>query len=230
MNKFKSIKALVFDLDDTLIHSTAAYEEAIESICPGKRNLKYHAARLAVKYRVGPHHVSSHNRVLYLKEMLTREKNFSPAHVLDLLEKYESALVQSIRHQWKRLNREFLLKKLSRHYTLAILSNENTRTQLLKLCVIDPSAKYFKTILTSEELGVEKPDRRMFMTMARLLGIPPRHCLMIGDNPAVDIKPALRLGFKAILTCEFTNPKPPAPIFKFPVIDHLDQLIPLLKI
>ncbi len=112
-----------------------------------------------------------------------------------------------------------------------MLTNENTRTQLIKMKAIDPAAEFFKFLLTSEEVGVEKPHRRMFEMALKNLKLPPDRCLVIGDSYETDVQPARRLGIHSWLSREFAEK---TVTFRLPstvrVLKSLDQLTSLLSL
>ncbi len=219
----RKAKALIFDLDDTLFDSTLAYEKALASLSLGLKDPRYLQARQLVKAQLPPQHVSARNRLLYFKTLLISSKTYSPAATLALVERYERRLGAEVRRQWRVLKRNMLFSVLSRRFPMVVLSNENTRTQLVKLEAADPRSKFFKHLVTSEEVGVEKPHRRMFEAARRLLKLPYRDCVMIGDSFSDDIRPALSLGMQAVLTREFTRAARPL-ASRVPVIDALEEL------
>ena len=58
--------------------------------------------------------------------------------------------------------------------------------------------RFFEVIVCSGEVGVVKPDRRIFELAFAALGVEGPECVYIGDNPANDIGPARALGMAAI--------------------------------
>ena len=56
----------------------------------------------------------------------------------------------------------------------------------------------FDAIVYSAELGIHKPDKRIFDHTAALLGIPNKDCLFVGDDPKTDIAGALGAGMEAV--------------------------------
>lgn len=53
------------------------------------------------------------------------------------------------------------------------------------------TARYFKTVVISEEIGFQKPDPRYFaiaLQMAKNTGYPPERPLVVGDSPSSDIR------------------------------------------
>ena len=56
---------------------------------------------------------------------------------------------------------------------------------------------YLDPILVSSEVGVEKPDRRIFEKALELSGEDPRECLYVGDNYYDDGVGALKWGWRS---------------------------------
>ena len=59
--------------------------------------------------------------------------------------------------------------------------------------------KYFKTVTTSEAAGVKKPDAGIFDFALKQAGAVVDTCLMIGDDPDVDILGAKEYGMDQVL-------------------------------
>lgn len=93
------------------------------------------------------------------------------------------------------------LNYLSAKYTLHIITNGFAEVQHIKLrnCAID---KYFAEIVISEEVGFNKPDKRIFDTAIERALTKHEHSLMIGDDWHADVEGATAAGIKSI----FFNP------------------------
>lgn len=84
------------------------------------------------------------------------------------------------------------------NYKIGVLSNGFTRVQHRKLEVTGLDKKVDLVVL-SDDIGVNKPDTRLFMhAMERAGDEEPAHHLMIGDNPVSDIGGAVNAGWKGI--------------------------------
>ncbi|HKZ45075.1 MAG TPA: HAD family hydrolase [archaeon] len=59
--------------------------------------------------------------------------------------------------------------------------------------------KYFEFVLTSEEIGIEKPSPLVFRALLKKMREPAKNVVHVGDNPVKDIQGAKRVGMKAIL-------------------------------
>jgi putative hydrolase of the HAD superfamily len=199
-HNLQGVKSILFDLDDTLIDANAAYNRALNAVGIDPEGLEFSNARFIVKKRLA-NHTSARNRLLYFKTLLeqdTRVRNGAAA-ILDLMNRYEEALCTQLETQWRELSvvRVPFLRKLAEHFRLGIVTNENTRTQLLKLRTIDPNGELFSTVVISEEVGVEKPDPKIFEYACQRMKTLPHETLMIGDNYSTDVEGALHAGLKA---------------------------------
>ncbi len=96
---------------------------------------------------------------------------------------------------------------------------------MIKLNALDPKGSYFKDILTSEEVGYEKPNPKGFKALLARNKLNPKKCIFIGDSEKADLTPAKKLGMIAVHTHEFTK----TPSKKFPSLARLDLLENLLK-
>jgi REG-2-like HAD superfamily hydrolase len=81
---------------------------------------------------------------------------------------------------------------------LAVVSNWDTRLRaLLAATELSP---HFDAVIVSAELGVDKPDPRVFRAALRALGdVSPGAALMIGDDATNDVAGAAAVGVDALL-------------------------------
>ncbi len=82
----------------------------------------------------------------------------------------------------------------SQGYKVGILSNATAVAQRVKIDRIGILERT-DAILTSEELGFAKPDRRAFEAIASALGVACNECVMVGDNLQFDVLGAINAGF-----------------------------------
>ena len=59
-------------------------------------------------------------------------------------------------------------------------------------------ARCFGSITYSEKVGVEKPDRRIFLHATAELGVEPAAALHVGDGRLEDVEGAVAAGLKAL--------------------------------
>ena len=123
------------------------------------------------------------------------------------------------------------LQVLSQRYQIALLTNTTQSTSkavssaLRKLSIVG----YFDFVLTSIDVGLKKPDPRLFHLIIRQLGVAPKNTIMVGNDRAEDIRPAAKLG---MLTAYFTEKHDPnylEPDFQFSSFVDLPHLIDELE-
>lgn len=201
----KNIRNIIFDLDDTLIDSTTIYEQALSELGLSLKHPEYLKAREQVKARLGNGHPSARNRLLYFKIYLENQKQFSARKLLDMMDKYEVAIHKYTLENMEIAGRVELLDLLkSKGIRMAIVSNENLRTQMIKMLAVDPQNKYFEDILVSEEVGVEKPNTKTFQTVLEKTNFKANETLMVGDNWEADILGAAEVGLRSYWVQEFS--------------------------
>jgi HAD superfamily hydrolase (TIGR01549 family) len=79
---------------------------------------------------------------------------------------------------------------------ICIVSDMTANIQIRKLQKLG-CGSYVKYLVTSEEVGAEKPDPKMFQTAISKLGIKPEEAIMIGDSETKDIKGSEVWGIKS---------------------------------
>lgn len=94
-----------------------------------------------------------------------------------------------------------LLEKLTKKYLLAVLSNGFSKTQYKKLH-FSGLEKYITRTIVSEEIGVNKPNPKIFEYAVTETGASAPY-LMVGDNAETDVFGAMKAGWDAI----WFNPK-----------------------
>ena len=89
-------------------------------------------------------------------------------------------------------------------------------------------AECFDFMLVSEELGVNKPDPRIFnAALARMPQIEAGNVLMVGDNPQTDVAGAAGVGME---TCWFNSHRQNLQVLATHAIDHFSELLALPRV
>lgn len=83
----------------------------------------------------------------------------------------------------------------------AIVTNGSARAQNAKIDALG-IRKMVETILISEEVGIEKPDKKIFKLALAQLALDAKHCLFIGDHPTNDIIGAHLTGMRTVWISE----------------------------
>lgn len=90
-----------------------------------------------------------------------------------------------------------ILNYLHSSYELHIITNGFEEVQTLKMQK-SGILGYFDKIITSESVGVKKPNPKVFRFALDRASAKPQHSMMIGDNLEADIQGALDVGMNAI--------------------------------
>jgi putative hydrolase of the HAD superfamily len=84
----------------------------------------------------------------------------------------------------------------ARGLRLGVISNWDERLPLvLERLGLTPA---FDAVVYSSEVGVEKPDRRIFAEALRRLGVAPEEALHVGDSALEDVEGAVAAGMEAV--------------------------------
>ena len=88
---------------------------------------------------------------------------------------------------------------LSSLKNVGIVSNGNLAQQIKKLQTTN-LLQFFdtKNIFTSGEIGIAKPEQKLFFYIKEKLKLKNNEILYVGDKLEYDIKPALKAGWNAI--------------------------------
>ena len=186
------IKAILFDLDETLLDRSASVELFLQD--------QYHRYRLLPlafeKYRA---------RFMELDERGYADKQtVFQTLVADfgLPTSAEELTADFRQNAWKHCRtfsdtRDVLEKLRSRGYRLGIITNGSVEMQRAKL-IESGLSSLVDVALISEQEKVKKPDPVIFARAAERLGVQAAECVFVGDNPTADVAGAHHAGMKAV--------------------------------
>lgn len=189
-------KGLILDLDDTLYSYSNCHNVALAKVI-NYLKLKYANIDFNYYYSIVSMQLknellntaSSHNKSIYFKHLLEKTNIglylFSTIHNIYWNAFYESMnCFDGVKEfiQWNKQN----------DIKIGILTDYETEFQIIKLEKLG-LLQYIDVIVTSEEVGKEKPSTQVFQTIINKLGIPPESIIMVGDNFDKDIMGANKL-------------------------------------
>jgi len=205
IKNIKQPKAVIFDTDNTLYPYDPAHKAATCSVEKkvltvlgiNKKEFKqaFHEARKEIKNRLGAV-ASSHSRLLYMQCAI--EKLGLGTRILlalDLEQTYWRTFLNNCILFPGVLDFIHLLK--SRGVVTANITDLTAQIQFRKLIYFGLD-ELFDYVVTSEEAGRDKPDRRPFELALVKLNLAPENVWMIGDNIDSDIVGAIRVKMVAI--------------------------------
>jgi len=198
-------QAVIFDTDNTLYpyipahrEATKAVENKVEKQLGIDREVfraAFAESRQDIKTRLGDV-ASSHSRLLYLQRTIEKlELGTRILTTLDLEQTYWRTFLANCRLFPDVLDFIQLLK--SKGITTANITDLTAQIQFRKLVYFGLD-ELFDYVVTSEEAGADKPDKRTFEVALEKLQIEPKNIWMIGDNPKSDMAGAGEMGMVKI--------------------------------
>ena len=197
-------KNLILDLDNSLYDYDSAHKTAIEEalmsfsiefgIEPLKVKEDYSRARKMTHNEL-PSQAASHNRLLYFQKLLELNDINCLPNALKYYHIYWDAFLKEMTLFSGVM--EFLKKEKMKGRKICILTDLTAQIQFRKINKLGIK-EYIDFLVTSEEVGIEKPHPRMFEKALKKLNCGSNEALMIGDSWKKDIEGASLLGIKNI--------------------------------
>jgi len=186
------VRALIFDMDGTLYESKALdrqYADAVVGYLAEQRGVSpeealgvFRAKRAELEARLGRKPTTTGTMVelgFDLEHWIAwRDARVRPEEVLDP----DPAL-------------RSLLEDLKRSFMLVVVTNNSIEMTHRTLGVIGIDDLFDHTF-TVQDTGLIKPDPAIYRRVAEAIGVPPQHCMSVGDRPHVDLEPAAAVGMQ----------------------------------
>jgi HAD superfamily hydrolase (TIGR01549 family) len=231
------VTTVLFDLDDTLFDHAATARAALAVLAAGRPTL--HGVPPEVFYqRYSELLEELHAQVMSgeLSYLAARQLRFAR-----LLAPYESplpasdlaALVEQHYGNYQRLRQPVagataLLQRLKPAVKIGVVTNNRTAEQQEKLRFLGMTT-LVDALITSEEVGVPKPDPAIYQVALQRLEASPAETVMVGDNWTADVLGALAVGIRPVWLNRFGATRPLPHIAELaslePVEDVFYQLI-----
>lgn len=202
----KNIKFIFFDLDNTLLDHT--YAEKIALLETFENDLKEFIPADFETFKSVYHEINTKLWSLYSQSKVTKDevrlgrfrdslKHFGKTDfdIQNLWENY----AKRYRMNWKPIEQstEILSYLASKNYRMGIISNGFTELQKDKILKMGWD-NYFETTILSEEIGVQKPDPKIFKSALLASKVDVSDVVYIGDSYETDIIGAKNSGWKSI--------------------------------
>ena len=95
----------------------------------------------------------------------------------------------------------------ARGYTLGIISNVITTSEIPDWLAAEDLTRYFKSVLLSSSFGRRKPDPSIYLEAARRAEVAPEKCAYVGDNFSRDVTGTRAAGFGMVIILPDTAEK-----------------------
>lgn len=206
---FSSIKAIVFDLDDTL----CAYFQAVKSALP--ETFKSHITNISVEvfyetwvkqfHLFCPTIKKTDWYPLYLEsgeptrtELMRRALEVSGIKDDNLAKQLSQTYMENRDKALKLFpDSSGVLEKLKSRYQLGLLTNGPADIQRQEIATLGIE-HFFDKIWIEGECKVGKPLRQAFLNIEQEFNLLPEQIMMVGNDASHDIYPAIEYGWKTV--------------------------------
>jgi putative hydrolase of the HAD superfamily len=202
------IKALVFDLDGTLVDQEGAERDALQQLLD--HEIKLEAKPAFHVFLRDWRNIADE----YLQRFLDNQMGFDEQRIKRFealfakygepitrleAERLHQAYGRLYAEQWRAFDEtaEVLLNLKQAGYRLAVITNGDGAAQRGKLKATNLE-HWFENILVSGDVKVRKPDTAIFRLSEKALGLKPEELAYVGDRPEADVAGALAAGWLPI--------------------------------
>ena len=220
------IKAVLFDLDNTLIDFL---------------KMKKHSCSAAIDAMIGSGLNVEHDKALKMLFGLydkygLEEKTIFQKFLTKLTGKVDYKILASAIVAYRRVRTGFLeaypnvdyvlLKLKAKSIKLGIVTDAPKLKAWIRLASIKLS-NYFDAVVTYEDTKQFKPSKMPFRAALSKLKVKAEECLMVGDWPERDIKGAKAIGMKTCFA-RYGNPKARKPYADYE-IDNIKAILYIVE-
>lgn len=188
------IKAIIFDLDNTLIDfmkmKKLSCEAAMDAmISAGLRIDKKKGMKIL--FQLYYEHGLEYQKIfqVFLKEVIGRIDYGIMATGIVAYKRIKEGLLYPYPNVVSTLN------ELKKRYKLAILSDAPRVQVWIRLAAMNIQDR-FDIVVTFDDTKSKKPSKKPFLYVLKKLHLKPEECLMVGDSLKRDMAPAKKLGFR----------------------------------
>jgi putative hydrolase of the HAD superfamily len=187
------IKAVIFDLDNTLVDFMAMKRQAIDAAVNSMIDAGLNLPAAEVRGRI---------EAIYKERGIEFQSVFDQ-FLYDLFQKVDYKILSAGIIAYRRAREAALVPYphvnmtlvdlVKRGIKLAVVSDAPTREAWLRLAYLN-FHHFFDVVVTFEDTGERKPSPAPFRRALQLLGVEPHEAIMVGDWPERDVVGAAQVG------------------------------------
>ncbi len=191
------VSAVIFDLDNTLVDFMLMKRQAIDAAIHAMRDAGLKLSADEIRRRIdtiykerGIEFQSVFDELLY-GEFSKIDYKILSAGVIAYRRAREAALVP-----YPHVTMT-LIELSKMHMKLGVVSDAPAKEAWLRLCYLNLH-HIFDAVVTYDDTGVRKPNPEPFKRALKLLKVPAKDAMMVGDWAERDVLGAAKLGMKTI--------------------------------
>lgn len=198
------IEGVLFDIDDTLVDTRGAFAHSM-NVLSAKYLPSLPEERYGEVLNMWRADVNGYYRAYTRGEMTTDQQRMARANEIQCafggtelsnadFEVWDKDFMAAFREGWQPFadSRSVIDQLRAQGIAVGALSNAGLALQTEKLAACGLAD--VDILVTLDTFGVGKPDPRVFVEAARLLGVPADRVAYVGDEPDIDALGALRAG------------------------------------
>jgi putative hydrolase of the HAD superfamily len=191
------IKAVVFDLDNTLVDFMAMKSQAVEAAIHAMRDAGFRLPHDEIRKRIDD---------IYAEKGIEFQNVFDQL-LFDEFSKVDHKILASGIIAYRRAREAALvlyphvyltlIGLMRMNLKLAVVSDAPGREAWLRLCYLNLH-HLFDVVVTFDDTKMRKPNREPFVEALKRLGVRAEESLMIGDWAERDVVGAAQVGMKTV--------------------------------
>ena len=192
------LRAITLDLDDTLwpvrptlVHAERVLTEWLATRAPATAAWLTPDNRRAVRTALLAAHPERAHDVSFVRLESLRRALTAAGDDAELAEEAFSVFLAARQQVQLYADVEPVLARWSQRYRLVAVSNGNADVHRVGL------GQYFSASVSAHQLGIAKPDPRIFLEACRVAQVLPAEVLHVGDDFHLDIRAARATGLRA---------------------------------
>ena len=187
------IKAVIFDLDNTLMDFMKMKTSAIDTAVEGMIEAGFDYKSSNIKKRIFDIYETKGYEDQEVFDKLIKEKlghidyKVLAAGIVSYRKAKEASLIL-----YPGVKKT-LIKLIKQNIKLAVVTDAPSREAWIRLCSVNLH-HMFDSVVTFNDTGKLKPCKEPFLEVVKQLDVEPENCLMVGDWPDKDVVGAKSVG------------------------------------
>ena len=188
---------MLFDLDNTLLNRDKAVDKMFLMILEECYEDVKHSAKNEMLQKFKEYDNKGYGNSDKIKVLESFFDEFPPRYKLprnDIQDFWNNNFPLCFSINQNTIN---IINALKRHVKVAIITNGSTQRQKAKIVNTNLNS-CFDIVIISEEVGFNKPDKRIFELALNKLNVQPEEALLVGDDIEKDIGGCQNANMKGI--------------------------------